>query len=197
MFCLPLSHLSPPHFFYQLYQVSVTVVTFLLNFRHGLSIDRSHVHLSIDKQSFYQEFQQISKGGSFENSPRKGGTLNCHMGVTWFDAVRWLTASCRLIIFLLNTAICPNSCNYSFIFRPNENINCIEYFYTIWKYFLECCGNPFSTRRHLAPRNILREKYCPQHLSGSCHRLPNSPPNELHFTCCCRAIFQLNGTLSK
>ena len=36
------------------------LVTFLLNFRHGLSIDRSHVHLSIYKRSFYREFQQIS-----------------------------------------------------------------------------------------------------------------------------------------
>ena len=76
-------------------------VTFLLNFWHGLSIDRSHVHLSIYKQSFYQEFQQISKWCSFKTRWGKSDTLDCHMGVTWFDAARWLAASRRLLIFLL------------------------------------------------------------------------------------------------
>ena len=51
--------------FYELYQVSVAAcnfsATFSVNFRHGLSIDRSHVHLSIYKRSFYREFQQILK----------------------------------------------------------------------------------------------------------------------------------------
>ena len=49
----------------------------------SLSIDRSHVHLSIYKRSFYQEFQQISKWWSFENSLRKvrhiGLSHGCHV----------------------------------------------------------------------------------------------------------------------
>ena len=59
------------------------LVIFLLNFRHGLSIDRSHVHLSIYKRSFNQEFQQISKLCSFENLLRKVGHIGlshgCHV----------------------------------------------------------------------------------------------------------------------
>ena len=59
------------------------LVTFLLNFRYGLSIDRSHVHLSIYKRLFYQEFQQISKWCCFENLLRKVGHIGlldgCHV----------------------------------------------------------------------------------------------------------------------
>ena len=61
------------------------LVTFLLNFWHGLSIERSHVHLSIHKRSIYQEFQQISKLCSFENSPRKVG----HIGLSHGCHVIW------------------------------------------------------------------------------------------------------------
>ena len=60
-------------------------VIFRLNFRHGLSIDRSHVHLSIYKRSFYQEFQKISKLCSFENSLRKVG----HIGLSHVCHVIW------------------------------------------------------------------------------------------------------------
>ena len=95
------------------------LVSFLLNFRHGLSIDRSHVHLSIYKRSFYQEFQQILMRWSFGNSLRKVGQ--------------------------------PTSCG----------------------------------------RNTVHNT------GGSCHRPPNSPPNELHNTSCCRTIFQLNGAINK
>ena len=90
MFCLPHSHLSPYHLFYELYQVSVAACPFLLNFRHGLSIDPSHMHLSIYKRSFYQEFQQISKWCSFENSLRKVG----HIGLSHGCHVIW----CRSLI---------------------------------------------------------------------------------------------------
>ena len=61
------------------------LVIFLLNFRHGLSIGRSHVHLSIYERSFYQEFQQISKLCSFENSLRKVG----HIGLSHGCHVIW------------------------------------------------------------------------------------------------------------
>ena len=61
------------------------LVNFLLNFRHGLSIDRSHVHLSIYKRSFYREFQHISVWWSFENSLRKVG----HIGLSHECHVIW------------------------------------------------------------------------------------------------------------
>ena len=123
MFCLYLfnflSHLSPSHYFTNFIKSLSLLVSFLLNFRHGLSIDRSHIHLSIHKQSFYQEFQQISMRWSFGNSLRKVGHATS-------------------------------------------------------------CG-----------RNTVHNT------GGSCHRPPNSPPNELHNTSCCRTIFQLNGAINK
>ena len=61
------------------------LVTFLLNFRHGLSIDRSHVHLSIYKRSFLSGISTISKWCSFENSLRKVG----HIGLSHGCHVIW------------------------------------------------------------------------------------------------------------
>ena len=74
-----LSHLSPSHLFYEIFIKSLSLlVAFLLKFRHGLSTDRSHVHLSIYKRPFYQEFQR-----SFENLLRKVGHIGlshgCHV----------------------------------------------------------------------------------------------------------------------
>ena len=82
MFCLPLSHLSPYHLFYELYQVSVLLVTFLLNLRHGLSLDRSHVHLSIYKRSFYQEFNKFRSDVALKTRWGKSDTLDCHIWVS-------------------------------------------------------------------------------------------------------------------
>ena len=94
---------------------------------------------------FISNFNKFRCDEALKTRWGKSDTLDCHMGVTWFDAARWLPASRRLMI-----TMCHNSGNCSFIFRPNVNINCIEYlFYTCWKYFLECCGDPFSARRRL------------------------------------------------
>ena len=61
MFCLYLFLICRPLISFTNFIKSLSLlITFLLNFRHGLSIDRSHVHLSIYKWSFYHEFQQIS-----------------------------------------------------------------------------------------------------------------------------------------
>ena len=62
MFCLYLFLVCRPLITFTNFIKSLSLlVTFLLNFRHGLSRDLSHVHLSIYKRLFYQEFQQISK----------------------------------------------------------------------------------------------------------------------------------------
>ena len=125
-------------------------------------------------------------------------TLDCHMGVTWFDAARWLAASRMLIIFFIKIlryvlipAIIPLYSDQTWKWIV------LSSFYTLWKYF---CWVWRPYLRKAAPwqhADILREKYCPQHWSGSCHRPLNSPPEELHLTCCCRAIFQLNGVINK
>ena len=64
---------------------SLSLLVTFLNFRHGLSIDLSHVHLSIYKRSFYQEFQQISKWCCFGNLLRKVG----HIGLSHGCHVIW------------------------------------------------------------------------------------------------------------
>ena len=86
MFCLYLFLICRPLISFTNFIKSLSLlVTFLLNFRHGLSIDRSHVHLSIYKRSFHQEFQQISKWWSFANSLRMVG----HIGLSHGCHVIW------------------------------------------------------------------------------------------------------------
>ena len=45
-------------------------------------------------------FTNFIKSLSLQTRWGKSDTLDCHMGVTWFDAARWLAVSRRLIIFL-------------------------------------------------------------------------------------------------
>ena len=61
-------------------------------------------------------------------------------------------------------------------------INCIEYFLYTFKIFFWSVATLSPQGGAMAARGILWEKYCPQHWSGSCHRPPNSPPDELHLT---------------
>ena len=92
MFCLPLSHLSPSHLFHELYKVSVAVCHCFLHFRHDLSIDRFHVYLSV----YFNEFRSDE---TLKTPWGKSDILDCHMGVMWLHAARWLVASRGLIIF--------------------------------------------------------------------------------------------------
>ena len=103
---------------------------FFLHFWHDLSIDRFHVYLSVYQWSFCQELQQISQWWNFENSLRKVGHIGLSHGCHVIRRARWLVASRRLMIFILsNIAICSNSYNYRFIFRPNVEIICTEHFF--------------------------------------------------------------------
>ena len=76
------------------------LVIFLLNFRHGLSIDQSHVHCQFINDRFIRNFNKFQSYVALKTRWGKSDTLHCHMGVMWFDAPRWLAASRRLIIFL-------------------------------------------------------------------------------------------------
>ena len=75
---------------------SLSLLVTFLNFRHGLSIDLSHMHFSIYKRSFYQEFQQISKWCCFENLLRKVG----HIGLSHGCHVIWRRSliGCLLLV---------------------------------------------------------------------------------------------------
>ena len=102
-FCLPRSHLSPSHLFYELYQVSVAACHFFLSFRHDFSIDRFHVHsCQLINNSFVRNFNRFRSGLNFLNSLKKVGHVGlshgCHVIC---EAVRWLAASPRLMIFFI------------------------------------------------------------------------------------------------
>ena len=49
---------------------------------------------------FIRNFNKFRNDEASKTSWGQSDTLDCHMGVTWFDAVRWLAASRRLIIFI-------------------------------------------------------------------------------------------------
>ena len=95
---------------------------------------------------FIRNFNKFRSYVALKTRWGKSDTLDCHMGVTWFDAARWLAGSRRLIIFLLK--YCDMSCNHCLIFRPNMEINCIEYFlypffFWVWRPFL-CKAAPWQ-----------------------------------------------------
>ena len=52
--------------------------------------------------SFIRNFNKFRSDEALKTRWGKSDTLDCHMGVTWFDAARWLAASRRLIIFYQN-----------------------------------------------------------------------------------------------
>ena len=51
---------------------------------------------------FIRNFNKFRGDEALKTRWGKWDTLDCHMGVTWFDAARWLAASRRLIIFYQN-----------------------------------------------------------------------------------------------
>ena len=83
---------------------------------------------------FIRNFNKFRSDEALKTPWGWSDTLDCHMGVTRFDGARWLAASRRLIIFYWNIAICPYSCNYSYILQTNVEINVLNIFYTLWKY---------------------------------------------------------------
>ena len=52
--------------------------------------------------NFIRNFNKFRSDEALKTRWGKSDTLDCHMGVTWFDAARWLAASRRLIILYQN-----------------------------------------------------------------------------------------------
>ena len=50
---------------------------------------------------FIRNFNKFQSDETLKTRWGQSDSLDCHMGVTWFDAARWLAASRRFIIFLL------------------------------------------------------------------------------------------------
>ena len=98
VFCLYLFFICRPLISFTNFIKSLSLLfTLLLNFQHGLSIDRSHVN-----DHFIRNFNKFRSDEALKTRWGKSDTLDCHMGVTWFDAASWLAASRRLIIFYQN-----------------------------------------------------------------------------------------------
>ena len=125
------------------------LVTFLLNFRHGLSMYRFNFYMSAYKTIVLSGISKISKWWNWKTlQMKKVGRTYCHMTVTWYDGTPRLVTSRTLIFLFQNIATGPNSFKYKSIFCPNEEINCNEYFFCnvfswmFWRTLLVGSGYP-------------------------------------------------------